>query len=272
MKATTAVDHRPQRTRRVLRDTAMTGARDESSVNAQRRSWSARFSAVDASHIERGCALTHCGVASRFVERAFIDHAAALGSIKTAGSAPLVVAESRKKTVENLILVQSALAARLSKSTSTFIARQTTIDVVSQYLKAGDAKPTQLAPTPPPGPLPAPLNLRLLPVHLDLLTEMAGAKDEGRIDVLSAAIRRQVENIGLDDKPVTDEFGVPSTWVRYPHPELLSATNTIEDTLLALLVAYRSISPLKASVEWAISSTELHKELSRIKLRKIVDE
>ena len=248
--------------------------RDESSASSQRKSWSARFSSTDASIIERGCALTHCGVASRFVERAFVDYAAEKGNIKVTAKAPLVVAESKKKTLENIIAVQTALVHRLTRSagrgTSTLIARHATLTWLSQYLITGNARPEALPETPLPGPLPAPLNLRLLPVHLDLLGRMAG-DDLGKIDVLSAALARQAENIGLDDDGV-DEFGVPRTWLRYPHPELLNTTNTIEDTMLALIVAYRSIAPFRPTLEWVQSSTALMSEVPPIKLSKIVDE
>jgi hypothetical protein len=250
-------------------------ARDDSSAASHRKSWSARFSPHDVSVIERGAALTHCGVASRFVERAFVDYAAQEGAIQVSAKAPLVVAESKKRTLDNIIVVQGALVLRLTRSarrgTSTLIARQSTLTWLSQYLIAGTARPEVLPPTPLPGPLPSPLNLRLLPIHLDLLAKMAG-DDLGKIDVLSAALRRQAENIGLNDDDPADEFGVPRTWLRYPHPELLSTTTTIEDTLLALIIAYRSLDPFKRTLEWVQSATALMSEVPRIKLSKILDE
>ena len=90
--------------------------------------------------------------------------------------------------------------------------------------------------------------------------------------MLSAAIRYQAENLALEDDDYEDEYGFPRVWFRYPHPELLLATNTIEDTLLALVMAYRSIAPVKWTVESGRSAMALASELPRVKLSKIVDD
>ena len=250
-------------------------ARDESSAQSHRKSWSARFRPRETAMIERGCATTHCGLASRFVERAFLDFAAEQGALFVDDGAPLVIAETPQKTLENIILVQGALFRRLTpggrRSTTTFVARSATLSWFIQYLVAGVARADRLPPTPLPGPLPNPLNLPLLPIHLDLLGTMAG-DDMSKVDVLSAALHRQAENLGLEDVDFVDEYGVPRLWTTYPHPELLTITNTLEDTLLALLVAYRSLAPLKATPEWVASSSALMSEITRIKLSKMSDE
>lgn len=241
---------------------------------SRRKSWSARFSAEALAIVESGCAITHCGVASRFVERAFLDYAAEQGALGIASVAPLVVAASKKQTLANVIAVQDALRFRLMHSArrvpSTFVARQGTLVWLSQYLVTGTARPEKLPPT-PPGALPVPLNLRLLPQHLDVLASMAG-DDLAKIDVLSAALRRQAENIGLDTG--VDEFGIPRKWTRYPNPDahILAATNTVEDTMLALIIAYRSLDPFKQTLAWAHSATALMSEIPRVKLSRLLDE
>lgn len=240
----------------------------ETAASSRRKSWSARFSARDVSIIERGSALTHCGAASRFVQRAFLDYAAERGSLRVLGKAPAVVERSKKGTLANIVEVQDALVARLTHGDpergvpSTLIARRSTLTWLSQYLIAGTARPQTLQASALAGPLPMPLNLRLQADHLEVLAAMAGDELD-KSEVLSAALHAQAQNIGLEDS--RDEFGLPCRWDHYPHPELLKATNTIEDTLIALVIAYRSLETIKPTMDWVRSSTALMSEIPHIK-------
>jgi hypothetical protein len=209
------------------------------------------------------------------VERAFLDYAASLGALRLkTNEAPLVQGETFDTTVSNIIMVQDALAQRLEKSTtrngSALYARQESIQWLSQYLVAGIAPgPVVIPKTPPLGPLPSPLNLRMLPLHLSLLTEIAG--EGSKADVVGHAIDAAAANLGLQDDAgdAVDDTGLPLKMLRYPHPELLATTKAIEDTLLALLLAYRSLARAPTSQTWRESSFKLMAIIPRVKLRQL---
>ena len=248
---------------------------DETSSSSRRQSWSVRLSAPHARVVERGCTITHGGVASWFVERAFLDYAASQGALRlTHNLAPLVIDETPETTLANIVTVQDALTTRLERSItrngSSLYARQESIQWLSQYLVAGMApNPVVIPQTPPLAPLPTPLNLRMLPLHLSLLTQIAG--EGSTADVVGHAIDAAAANLGLQDDTASavDDTGLPLKMLRYPHPELLATTKAVEDTLLALLLAYRSLGTVSANATWRESSFRLMDVVPRVKLRQL---
>ena len=105
---------------------------DDTSSSSRRQSWSVRLSASHARVVEHGCTITHGGVASWFVERAFLDYAASQGALRlTHNQAPLVIDETPEKTLANIVMVQDALTTRLERSItrngSSLYARQESI-------------------------------------------------------------------------------------------------------------------------------------------------
>jgi hypothetical protein len=252
---------------------------EDPTSSTRRQSWSVRLSPAHINVVERGCIIAHGGVASWFVERAFLDYAAKQGALNTKRrKPPLVIGETPDQTLANIIVVQDTLAARLertaSRASSVLYAREETVAWLSQYLLTGAASHFQivLPATPPLSGVAMPLNLKLLPIHLALLQELAG--DGTKADVIGHALDSAGENLGIvpQTTPGTprddvDARGLPRVMVRYPHPELMQATKVIEDSLLGLLVAYDHLAPVDQTPAWRTSSARLMGAMNRIRLR-----
>lgn len=246
--------------------------KNDTSTASRRQSWSVRLSTAHARIVERGCAITHGGVASWFVERAFLQHAASSGAIPgIRHAAPDIVCASEAQTVDNIARVQTALATRLEAAAGKrFYARQETLNWLFAYLVARAAlTPQPLPETPLTAPLPTPLNLRLLPQHMNILSDMADETKVSRADVIAISLEHAATNLGFDDHQEVgdlDTLGLPRTFKKYPHPDLLPTMKTIEDTILALVCAYRSLAVIPNSPELAMSSARLAGVIPRTKL------
>ena len=249
---------------------------DDPSSSTRRQSWSVRLSPDHINIVERACIIAHAGVASWFVERAFLDYAARHDALHTKRrKAPLVVGETPAQTLAHILIVQDALSERLertaSRASSILYARQETVAWLSQYLLAGTAAhfPVILPVTQPPAGVATPLNLKLMPLHLALLHELAGSGTKA--DVIGHALDDAAQNYGIvpSDKAHRDidERGLPRVMLRYPHPELAQATKVLEDSFLGLLLAYQSLDPLSPTPAWRTSSARLMAVLNRTRLR-----
>jgi hypothetical protein len=249
---------------------------EDSTSSTRRQSWSVRLSPDHINIVERGCIIAHGGVASWFVERAFLDYAAKHGALKTKRrKAPLVIGDTRAQTLANILIVQDALSERLehtaSRQNSILYARQETVAWLSQYLVAGTAAhfPVVLPAPPPSAAVATPLNLKLLPLHRALLQELAGTGT--KTDVIGHALDDAGQNYGIVPSGRahydTDKCGLPRVMIRYPHPELAQATKVLEDSFLGLLIAYQTLDPVIPTPPWRTSSARLMAALNRMRPR-----
>jgi len=246
---------------------------DTASTTSRRQSWSVRLDESHVRIVERGCAVTHGGVASWFVERAFLEFASFTGATPLQQQTPpLIEPPSRKQALENIEFIQRALAESLERRANprkTFYARPETLALLYALLSTGQApSSTRLPDTPLLAPFAQPLSLRLLPVHLTTLADMATRESATKADIIAASLEHAAKNLGLDArrKVDVDEMGLPRSMRSYPHPELMWTSRAIEDTLLALILAYTRLGTVKQEGKLQVSSKALLAVIPRITL------
>ncbi len=246
---------------------------DTASTTSRRLSWSVRLDERHVRIVERGCAVTHGGVASWFVERAFLEFAAFTGATPLKQQAPpLIEPPTRKQALENIELVQTALAESLERRAAprkTFYARPESLSLLYALLSTGTAQPSARLPeTPLLAPFAQLLSLRLLPIHLTTLADMATRESVTKADIIAASLEHAATNLGLNARRRSDvdENGLPRTMLYFPHPELIWTSRAIEDTILALIVAYTRLAHVKQEGSLQASSRTLLGVIPRVTL------